>query len=227
MKIYEDLTPALRAILFHFIKGYTVWTSFTVEAEKLNGIASKWSEVYGTQLPGWKRQDRKEKQLPTAVAVAAPVIGRADLRQVILMATEFALAMPENSPWRKEKWLTRLPEFSDFVIVHEPREGAGYAWSWRIKEQVLGGLQNHLTTLVKLGDTDQVRHETNHWVRFYPLFGGVRRQIRRMYRGASKLWTATKKSPWPGPDPERIPIMLGFKKDPGESGGASRKALKS
>ena len=216
MKIYEDLTPALRAILFHFIKGYTVWTSFIVEDERLGGISSKWAEVYGTQLSGWKRQDRKGKQLPTAVALAAPVIGRPGLKQVMLMATEFALKMPENSPWRKEKWLTRLPEFSDFVIVHEPREGAGYAWSWRLKERVLDGLQNHLTTLVKLGDAAQVRHETHHWVRFYPLYGGVRRQIRRMYRGASKLWMATRKSPWPGQDPEKLPVMLGFKPDPGK-----------
>lgn len=222
MKIYDDLTPALRAILFHFIKGYTVWTSFTVEAEKVDAIAEKWAETYGTRLPGWKRQDRKEKMQATAVAVAAPVIGRTELRQVILMATNFALTMPENSPWRKEKWLTRLPEFSDFVMVHEPREGAGYAWSWRIKEQVLSGLQNHLTTLVKLGDGDQVRHETQHWIRFYPLFGGVRRQIRRMYRGAAKLWMATRKSPWPGFDPERLPVMSGFKKDPGAMAGAKR-----
>jgi hypothetical protein len=214
MKIYDDLTPALKAILFHFIKGYTVWISFTVEAEKINGIAEKWAEAYGTRLPSWKRQDRKEKKLPTAVAVAAPVIGRPDLRQVILMATEFALAMPDNSPWRKEKWLTRLPEFSDFVVVHEPREEAGYVWSWRIKERVLGGLQNHLTTLVKVGDADQVRHETNHWARFYPAYGGVRRQLRRMFRGAAKLWTATRESSWPGHDPETLPIMGGFKKDP-------------
>ncbi len=216
MKIYDDLTPSLKAILFHFIKGYTVWTSFTVEAEKVGSIGEKWAETYGTQLPGWKRQDRKAKKLPTAVAVAAPVIGRADLRQVILMATEFALAMPENSPWRKEKWLTRLPEFSDFVIVHEPRDEAGYVWSWRIKERVLGGLQNHLTTLVKVGDAAQVRHETQHWTRFYPMYGGVRRQIRRMFRGAEKLWTATRKTPWPGQDPEKLPVMVGFKPDPGK-----------
>ena len=222
MKIYEDITPALKAILFHFIKGYTVWTSFIVEDEKVEGIACKWAEVYGTQLPSWKRQDRKQKQLPTAVALAAPVIGKPGQKQVMLMATEFAVKMPENTPWAKEKWLTRLPEFSDFVVVHEPREGAEYVWSWRIQDRVLGGLENHLNTLVKGGDAGQVRHETQHWTRFYPMYGGVRRQIRRMYRGASKLWQATRKSPWPGQDPEKLPVMVGFRNDPGATVGVKR-----
>ncbi len=35
MKIYDDITPALKAILFHFVRGYTVWTSFVVPAEKV------------------------------------------------------------------------------------------------------------------------------------------------------------------------------------------------
>ena len=138
------------------------------------------------------------------------------------MATEHALTMPKASDWAREKWLTRLPEFSDFVVVHEPRDGVAYAWSWRIQERVMDGLQRHLTTLVKMGDVGQVRHETTHWVRFYPLYGGVRRQIRRMYRGAAKLWVATRKSDWPGPDPERLPVMIGFKKDPGMVAGTKQ-----
>ncbi|WP_297486624.1 hypothetical protein [Ferrovum sp.] len=222
MKIYDDITPALKAILFHFIRGYTVWTSFIVPIEKLEGIASKWAEAYGTQLPAWKRQDRKEKKLATAVALAAPVISRPGMRQVMLMATEHALTMPKASDWAREQWLTRLPEFSEFVMVHEPREGAEYAWSWRIQERVLDGLQRHLVALVKAGDVGQLKHETTHLVQLYPLYGGVRRQIRRMYRGAAKLWTATRKSNWPGPDPERLPMMIGFRKDPGVVAGAKR-----
>ena len=83
-------------------------------------------------------------------------------------------------------------------------------------------MQQHLVALVKVGDVGQVRHETMHWVRFYPLYGGVRRQIRRMYRGAAKLWAATRKSDWPGPDPERLPAMIGFRKDPGVVAGVKR-----
>ncbi|MDE2342626.1 MAG: hypothetical protein KGL63_04415 [Betaproteobacteria bacterium] len=224
MKIYEDITPALKAALFHFVKGYTVWTSFIIDKEKVDGIAEKWSEIYGTRLPSWKRQDRKERQLPTAVALAAPVIGRPSKLQVMLMATNFAREMPENTPWAREKWRASLPEFSDFVIVHEPRGESGYIWSWKIQDKVLDGLENYLISLVKIGDAAQVRHETGHWVRFYPMFSGIRRQIRRLYRGASKLWQATQQSAWPGPDPESLPVMVGFKKDPGKQAGRVKNA---
>jgi hypothetical protein len=43
------------------------------------------------------------------------------------------------------------------------------------------------------------------------MFGGVRRQVRRMLRGSAKLWVQTAKSPWPGPDPEHLPAMVGFR----------------
>ena len=219
MKVYEDITPALKAALFHFVKGYTVWTSFIIDKERVDGIAEKWGENYGTRLPSWKRQDRKERQLPTAVALAAPVIGQPGKMQVMLMVTKFAKQMPENTPWAREKWYTRLPELSDFVIVHEPRGESGYIWTWKIQDRVLDGLEGYLTTLIKVGDSSQVRHETTHWVRFYPLFSGVRRQIRRMYSAASKLWFATQKCNWPGPNPDALPAMIGFKKDPGKPAG--------
>jgi len=224
MKIYEDLTPALKAILFHYTRGYALWNSFEVDAEKLDGIANKWNENYGTNLPSWKRHDRKMKELPTAVGLAGPVIGKPGRLQLIVLATPFAEAVLPHSQWFREKWIKRPPEFSDFVMVREPREGSGYVWTWRIQERVLDGLEKYLTTLVKLGDAAQVRHESHHWVRFYPMFSGVRRQIRRMYLGASKLWMATQKSPWPGPKPETLPCMVGFKKDPGKFAGRTKKA---
>ena len=109
MKVYADLTPAMKAILFHFTRGYTLWTSFEVDEEKVAGIAEKWAENYGINLPSWKRSDRKEKELATAVALAGPVIGKPGRRQVFLMATPFAASALPNSPWYREKWLKRPP----------------------------------------------------------------------------------------------------------------------
>src|SRR6185369_243252 len=121
MRRYDDITPALQGILLHFTRGYPLWVSFLVDADKVDGIAAKWSENLGTTLPAWKRQDRKEKQMANAVALSAPVLGMAHKRQLILMATEHALKMPASTAWRREKWQSRLPEFSEFVIVHEAR----------------------------------------------------------------------------------------------------------
>ena len=213
VKSYDDITPALQAILLHFTRGYTRWISLVVPEEKLTGLDQKWTEVYGTRLAAYQRQDKKQKGLPTAVAVAAPVLGQPGKREVILMATEYASTI-KIGPFSKEKWSTRLPEFSRFVIVHEPRDRGDYAWTWRIQEKDMGMLEKHLTTLVKSGDGHAVAAEAHHWVKFYPMFGGVRRQVRKALNSARKLWQAThkdKESGWTGPHPEKLPMMVAFR----------------
>lgn len=213
MKIYDDITPALRTILLHYTRGYTRWISFEVEVEKLAALDSKWAELYGTRLAAYQRQDKKQKGLPTAVAVAAPVLGKPDVTEVILMATEHASSIALG-PFSREKWATRFPEFSKFVIIHEVRDRGDSSFTWRIQERDMGMLAKHMTHLIKCSDGRQVAAEAHHWVRFYPMFGGVRRQIRRALISARKLWTATMKgSAWPGPDPEKLPAMVGFKAD--------------
>lgn len=213
MRRYDDLTPALQTILLHFTRGYTLWVCFVVPEEKVDAIANKWAEVYGTTLPAWKRQDRKQKNLANAVALAAPVIGLAAKRQVMLMATEHAAQMPLGTAWRNEKWSKRVVEFSDFVMVREARERGDYAWTWRLQERVATSLGEYLTLLVSSGNATEVRRETGHWIRFYPMYGGVRRQLRRILQSGSKLWKRKWKSPWPGPDLDNLPAMVGFHRD--------------
>ncbi len=213
MKHYDDITPALQGILRSWSTGDTLcWIGFRVEREKLEGIRSKWIENYGTNLSAEKRRWRREKGLPTAWGCSMPVLGYPDQVECVLLASRDALSA-KDGPFSKEKWKTCPPEASDFVMVREPRERRDYAWTWRIKNRQLGLLDHHLVMLVKAGDAGAVAKTSYQWVRFYPLFGGIRRQIRRMYRGSSKLWMASKKSNWPGPDPEHLPAMIGFKKE--------------
>jgi hypothetical protein len=47
-------------------------------------------------------------------------------------------------------------------------------------------------------------------VQIYTLFGGVRRQLRRLILGYKKLYEAKLKKPWPGPNPESLPSITGF-----------------
>lgn len=211
MRHHDHITSALQSILLNYAKGYTRWVSFAIDVKKVEGIGEKWAETLGTRLPAWKRQDRKQKQLANAVALSAPILSTPNKRQIILMATEHVIGMPENTPWRRERWLTRLPEFSDFVMVREARERGDLVWTWRLQDRILGGLESHLTSLVKAGDASAVRQESGHWTRIYPMFGGVRRQLRRTLNSARKLWTATVRSPWPGAVPEALPMMIGFR----------------
>ncbi|MBV8656585.1 MAG: hypothetical protein JO142_02050 [Burkholderiales bacterium] len=212
MKSYDDLTEALQAILLHYSRGYTVWVQIETTADKLPALREKWAEQYGTLLPAWKRQDRKQKGLPNVVAVAAPILSRPGKREVILMSTGDALRQSDASPFAREKWLQRLPEFSEFVLVHEPRPRGDYAWTWRLQERVAGGLEKHLKTLAKAGDAVALGAETHHMVKLYPLFGGVRRQIRRVLHSTRKLWLASRRGDWPGPDPDHLPAMIGFRR---------------
>jgi hypothetical protein len=69
MKIYDDITPGLTAILRYWSTGTSkCWISFTVHRDKLPSIKEKWLEEYGTGLSSEKRRYRKNKGLPCAWA---------------------------------------------------------------------------------------------------------------------------------------------------------------
>jgi hypothetical protein len=213
MKIYEDITPALQGILRSWSTGDTsCWVSFRIDRAKLEGVREKWMEAYGTGLSAEKRRWRRSKGLPTAWACALPVLGNPYQVECVLLASSEAVTV-NIGPFSREKWVVRPPEVSDFVIVKEPRERRDYAWTWRIQDRQAALLEQHMSALVKSGDHIAVKVEAEHWIRFYPMFGGVRRQLRRMVRSGEKLWLATRKSLWPGPNSETLPMMVGFRNE--------------
>ncbi len=221
MKIYDDITPALQGILRSWSTGNTCcWIAFRVHKEKLPGIQEKWLEHYGTGLSAEKRRWRRSKELPTAWGCALPVLGFPHQVECVLLASAEALAI-QDGPFSREKWRTCPPEVSDFVIAKEPRERRDYAFTWRIQNRAAGILEQHLTSLVKSADAGDVSRVVNHWLRFYPMFGGVRRQLRRIVGAGRKLWGATHHTDWPGADPDKLPMMVGFRKERAD-GGAGR-----
>jgi len=213
MHIHEHLNPALQSILLNWTRGYHCWTVTPplprTKAESI--LQLKWPERYGTQLPAWKRQDRKARGLPSALSLGAPVVSMPEHVQCFLMATPRALLVPAASPFAQEAWATRCPELSEYVLIHEPRHDKQYAWTWRLQESTMLGLERRLATLVSTGQGHVLANETAQWVRFYCAYGGVRRQLRHLLRSYAKLWNAKYQSGWPGPDPERLPAQIGFK----------------
>lgn len=213
MKIYDDITKAMQGILRSYSTGDTVcWVAFQTHQEKLDSIREKWLENYGTGLSAEKRRYRKKHGLPTAWGAALPVLGSPHKSECILLVSEEALSM-KDGPFSREKWSSSPPEVSDFVMIKEPRDRRDYAWTWRLQNRTYGLLEQHLTALVKAGDAPGVYQDTNHWIRLYPMFGGVRRQLRRLLNGGRKLWMATQDSQWPGPDPDKLPMMVGFRSE--------------
>lgn len=211
MKIYEDITPGLQAILRTWSTGTSAcWVSFKVHRDKLQGIKEKWLEEYGTGLSSEKRRYRKNKGLPCAWACAIPVLGIEHQVECILLATSEALNAKEG-PFSREKWITRPPEISDFVIVREKKERGDSVWTWKIQNKQLGILEQNLISIIKTSDAKRVAIAANHMVKFYPMFSGVRRQIRRLLHASTKLWVASRKTSFPGPDYRNLPSLIGFK----------------
>ncbi len=214
MKIFDDITPALQSILRSWSTGSVVcWISFRVHRDKLPSIKEKWLEEYGTGLSSEKRRYKKSKGLPCASACAIPVLGMPHEVECIMLASAEALTAGSQSPFSREKWITRPPEVSDFVMVKEMKERGDSTWTWKINNKQIGMLERDLTALVKSSDGSAVAKSSHHMVRFYPMFSGVRRQLRRSLHSARKLWVANCKSTFPGPDPDKLPMMVGYRKE--------------
>lgn len=212
MHILDDITPALTMILREWSRNnVSCWTSFKVDKSKLEGISQKWIENYGTKLSREKRRYRKSKGLPRANAYALPVLGEPHKVECILMASEEALSATVG-PFSQEKWIARPPEVSDFVMKKEAKERGDSTWTWKIQNKQMGMLEADLIATVKTNKPYEVKKVAEHMVRFYPMFGGVRRQLRRALQSAAKLWRATAKSEFPGPEPDSLPTMGGYKK---------------
>lgn len=211
MKHFEDLTAALDAILINWAqRGYNHWTRFVLAAERESEKGNELADLYGTRLPAWKRQDLKQRGLPTCAAISAPVLGSPGKREIILMTTDRVRTAPRNSVWAREIWSDRCIVFGSLIVIQEPRLRGDYAWTWRLQQHIHDGIKRHLIHLVKSGNGAAVLAETQSWLRCYPMYGGVRRQFRRLILSATKLWMACHGSSWPGLEVNQLPFKIGF-----------------
>jgi len=211
MKIYNDLTSGLQSILLQATRGYSHCVSFEIERAKLPALTAKWIDNYGVNLPAWKRFERKSNGLPNAWAAILPVPGAPHQARVVLLRTDADLSkLPPESPWHRENWASRI-EVGDYVVSTDQRDRRDFTTTIKLTPRCISGLEAHWRSLANVC-LNQLVHEISHAVRFYPLFGGVRRQLRRQIRGYAKLWAKRMPGrPWPGPDPESLPTMHGFR----------------
>lgn len=205
-------TDALRQVQQQFQRGYTVSVSFLIDAEKVEGKALQWERDFGTRLLSYQKQDRKQRSLPTAVALSTQCPGQPSRRELILMATPFALVAHPDSPWAKERWSESLPRCAVYTMVRSPRPQGGYSWTWNLQAGVLHRLSGRLTQLVKSKNDFAVRTETESWVHVFSLFRGVRGQLIRTIKAAQKLWYACHQTPWPGIEPDALPFITEFRR---------------
>jgi hypothetical protein len=215
MKHYDDITPALRAILLNVTRGYRYCVTEEVKADKVPGVSEKWIDNFGTTLSPAKRHARKLAGLPNAWACSMPVPGAPHRRLLVLLRTEANLGkFAPESPWRREKWSDRL-EIGDYVITVDKRDRGDYSYTVRLSQACMRRLEGWYRELAGRS-LDQLQAQIEHDVCYYPAFGGVRRQLRRLIRGYAKLYEKKRGRHWPGPDPERLPSVGGFRKTGGD-----------
>ena len=231
MQVYSDTTSALRAVLLQFVHGYCYWITFTIERAKLPALDEKFRQNYDTNAPAHRRADRRKKSLqnrradpqkeslPNAFACAMPtgLTGGKELTttvQVVLMTDQRQNSFPQNSPFNREKWREDLPQLSGFVLAHDKDESGKKAavWTWRIQKREAGLLANYLSKLIHEGSSAEIREWAESLPKIYPLFSGVRRQIKLMLRGGKKLYELRGRGVWPGPDHERMATVGAFRK---------------
>lgn len=231
MQVYLDTTSALRAVLLQFSHGYCYWITFTIPRSKLDALDVKFKENYDTNAPAHRRADRRKKSLqnrradpqkeslPNCFACAMPIgiTGGKEPGidvQVVLMTDQRPNSFPKNSAFIREKWREDLPELGIFVLSHDKDESGkkSAVWTWRIQKREAGLLTNYLTKLVHNGSAAEIREWSESLCRIYPLFSGVRCQIKLMLRGGKKLYELRGRDVWPGPDHERMPTVGAFRK---------------
>lgn len=205
-----DLTHVMQSILLTYLRGYTLWVSFQTDQEKVAALDQKWALEYGTHEPAWKRHHRKSKGAPNSLAFAGKVFGQPGRAEVILLATPEARKVAHNGPYHaflREQWRDDPPRFSHFEVVHMPREANGkLVWTWKIRKKELDQMEKFFINTAGLRDIETLARELNRTARLYPMFSGVRSQLRRVFRHVARRCDSLK-IPYRGPDPEALPVM--------------------
>lgn len=214
-----ELPDAMQEILSYHSRGYQWWSCWHIDTtklgklgtvEKLERLEAKLAEDYGTRLTSADRQWRRQRGLPNASVIYSRVYSYPGRIQVMLLCQPFDRdALDKCDPFQREKWRTSPPEYTDLFLMSRElseKKSSTPAWTWRIQNRRQSMMQNELLLSVKQGDRESVKSQTEFMAEL-PMFDGVRRQVRRMLRGAEKLWVATKKTPWPGPNPEALPAI--------------------
>lgn len=215
MTNYPDLTHGLQAILLHHLRGYTHSVAFDVDDDKLAAKGAALAVDYGTRLPGWQRQDRKQAGQPTAVAAALHTFATPPgKRTIVLMATSLVEQAHPASPWARQKWNAGPVELGSYALAYERRDRGDSGWTWRLNDQVFNGISRYIHTLVTQGDADAIRRETALWPKVYSMFGGVRRQLRKLLRSNQRLWSQLHSSTWPGLQESQLPQLGSWRKRP-------------
>ena len=201
MQLFDSQFRLQQYILRIIARGNHNWTGGIIAAVKLDDLAGKFAEKYGTDIKDAKRYQLKKKKVATSrflvaqlpdgcyiwFLVATDGVGRVHSEEMLRDAT----LSSERIIWNGEYILlkTNRPYF----------HGGGKHWSWWMlptKEQEISAYVDHLA---KEGDPRLKTYIAELQGR--PLHSGIRSQLWKIYRRAHRiLQTCHPEILWPGPD---------------------------
>ena len=98
-------------------------------------------------------------------------------------------------------------------MVRELNNQGKATWTRKLQDSVYERLSRYMTSIVKERNAVAIRAECEAWTKYYPYFGGVRRQFQRLLKSAIKLWSNLNRAPWPGLHVHELPMLVGFRGD--------------
>lgn len=218
MNLFKKQSEAQRFLLRLVPKGFWWWTSgVAADRVKLDSLAAKFSEFYGTDLKPHQRSWRKKKGLANAHFVAAPMPTNQMEGGYIwfLITTDGAGPVRENSKLKDARTNPGRALWGDYVLYESQRhraEGGGTRWSWHIKPAVQKQIDYHIGQLLKTAPNElagflamQVNRPMHHGIRHY-----VTRLIRRAHQNFGRMHPGRE---WRGWDPSKpLPSFGQYKK---------------
>ena len=193
--------------------GYYHWVSGTVPMEKLEGLAKKFSDRYGTGLTAQQRSRRRSAGEAICRVLALP---KTDGKSVdwLLLATDGSGPVNE----REALFDLRKPDGfliwnSDYVmkLSTRPRKfGGGTRYTWWMRVELESELDSRASALAQQGDAYRLRQHLD-LMRRRPLFSGIRSQVFKITRRAEASWKRHQGDrPWPG-NQDRLPWIGRFR----------------
>lgn len=205
MHVYDDLTKGMWGVLFNYLRGYTHTVVFQASVEKLDDLDKKFADNLGTRLPAWKRHQRKSVGLPNCLACALPVPSRPGNFFVVLMLSGHVKlqSLDKESPFRRESWKEGVL-LGDFYISTDKRNRGDMTTTWRLTPGCYKGLDSYWRSICQENPAS-LNWEIERAKDFYPMFGGIRRQLRRLILSYTKL--CAHRGVKITVDPEKLPII--------------------
>lgn len=218
VRIACSKSATMRLILETVQRGSRYWTSGIVALEKkAEGMANKFAELYGTDMPQHTRTRRKAKGLANATLIMYPQDDQhiTHLLWWLLVTPGEGLVNIREQLKDAHNKRQRLQWEDQYVLLHKQHSqntGGGRHWTWECTQARYDSLLTGMLALSRgSGNTRSERTDDLalliQQVWKMPGFHGIRMQQMALMRAGRETWNRTHQAPYGG-WPQAAPAYL-------------------